>query len=198
MRSHWSLVIPLVAVGLAAALPALSETVPEEDRIPVDLRRTTLVVKDLEASLELYRDAIGMEVLYDNILRKPKDAKTDEEAESVIHLVFLRANDNFIGVLGLMEYEKPVEEPPESMPEPFGIGGIVLMFNTDDLDGTWEKIKAVPGVRVLSEPRDTTFPSYDGKGRIPVRLSMLVDPDGHVVEYNQLMVDPKEMLKKAE
>ena len=83
------------------------------------------------------------------------------------------------------------------MDGPFGVGSIVLMFNTDDLDTSFTKLEAVPRVKVLSEPRDTTYPSYDGKGTIPVRVSMLVDPDGHVVEFNQLKVDPKEMLKDS-
>ena len=187
-----------VLVGcLFASVAVVAETVPEDERVPVVLRRTTLVVEDMEASLAFYRDAVGMKVLYDNTFRSPRDAKTDADADSIIHLVFLRANDNFIGILGLMEYEKPDKEPSAGMPEPFGVGSIVLMFNTDDLESRFQKLGAVPGVKVLSEPRDTSYPSYDGKGTIPVRVSMLVDPDGHVVEFNQLMVDPREMLKDS-
>ena len=174
---------------------AQAAPVADSERLPVDLRRTTLVVQDLEASLALYRDAIGMKVVYDNMVRSPRGAKTNEEADSAIHLVFLQANDNYVGILGLMEYEKPVKAPPEQMPKPFEPGSIVLLFNTDDLDGGFAKVSAVPGVKVLSEPRDTFYPSYDGKGRIPARVSILVDPDGHVVEYNQLMMDPEQMLK---
>ncbi len=176
-------------------LPAHAAPVADSERVPVDLRRTTLVVQDLEASLALYRDAIGMKVVYDNMVRTPREAKTNEEADSAIRLVFLQANDTFVGILGLMEYEKPVKAPPEQMPQPFEPGSIVLLFNTADLDARFAKISAVPGVKVLSEPRDTFYPSYDGKGRIPARVSVLVDPDGHVVEYNQLMMDPAQMLK---
>jgi catechol 2,3-dioxygenase-like lactoylglutathione lyase family enzyme len=169
--------------------------VADSERIPVDLRRTTLVVKDLEASLALYRDAIGMKVVYDNMVRSPREANSNAEADSAIHLVFLQANDTFVGILGLMQYEKPIKPAPASMPEPFNPGSIVLLFNTDDLEAGFARVSAVPGVKVLNEPRDTYYPSYDGKGRIPARVSILVDPDGHVVEYNQLMMDPAEMLK---
>jgi catechol 2,3-dioxygenase-like lactoylglutathione lyase family enzyme len=185
----------LAAICVSMTLPAFAEPVAEDERVPVDLRRTTLVVKDLDASLALYRDAIGMKVVYDNMLRTPRDAKTNEEAESAIHLVFLRANDDFVGILGLMEFENPVKTPAESMPKPFEIGSIVLLFNTDDIDTNFEKVKAVSGVKVLRPPTDRTYPSYDGKGVIHSRVSILVDPDGHVVEYNQLLTDPKEMLK---
>ena len=185
-----------LAVLLSVAiLAANAAPIPEDQRVPIDLRRTTLVVSDMDASLALYRDAIGMKVIYDNMLRNPRDAKTNEEADSAIHLIFLQANDNFVGILGLMEYEKPVKAPAESMPEPFQPGSIVLLFNTDDVDGGFARLSQVPGVKVLREPRDTSYPSYDGKSRIASRVSILVDPDGHVVEYNQLMEDPEEMLK---
>ncbi len=69
---------------------------------PLILRRTTLVVRDIEKSLALYQDAIGMEVIYDNIIRRPH--KT-EEGEEEIRLVFLKANNSYYGVLGLLEYE---------------------------------------------------------------------------------------------
>ena len=187
--------------GVFAVLSALialaghAAPVPDSDRLPIDLRRTTLVVNDLDASLALYRDAMGMKVVYDNMVRTPRDAKTNEEADSAIHLVFLQANDTFVGILGLMEFEKPVKAAPENMPAPFDPGSIVLLFNTDNVDDGFARIREVPGVRVLREPRDTSYPSYDGKSSIPARVSILVDPDGHVVEYNQLMMDPTEMLQ---
>jgi hypothetical protein len=33
------------------------------------------------------------------------------------------------------------------------------------------------------------YPSYDGTGSIPVMVSVLIDPDGFVVELNQLLID---------
>ncbi len=135
-----------------------------------------------------------MKVIYDNMVRRPADATTNEEADTAIHLVFLRANDDFVGILGLMHYQKPRKAPAANMPEPFDPGSIVLLFNTDDVDAGFERLRQVPGVEVLSEPRDTSYPSYDGKTRIPARVSIVVDPDGHIVEYNQLKMDPREML----
>lgn len=115
------LALSLIFIGtMAQAAP-----VPEDQRMDLDLRRTTLVVHDMDASLAFYRDALGMVVTYDNMLRTPQDAKTNEEADSATHLVFLRANDDFVG--------------------------------------------------------------------IPVLSSILIDPDGHVVELNDLLIDPEEM-----
>jgi len=182
----------LSAICLLVA-PAQAAPVAENDRIDLDLRRTTLVVHDMEASLAFYRDAIGMQVIYDNMLRTPEDAQTNADAESATRLVFLRANDDFVGILGLMQSEKPERPAYDAMPDPFRPGSIVLLFNTDDLDTKFELAKNAPKVSVVRPPTHRTYPSYDGSARIPVLSSILIDPDGHVVELNDLLIDPSEM-----
>ncbi|MFT7287673.1 MAG: hypothetical protein ACI87W_001788 [Halieaceae bacterium] len=58
-----------------------------------------------------------------------------------------------------------------------------------DLDQRWDSVLAVPGVEVLSEPEETSYPSYDGEGTISVMVSVIRDPDGFVVELNQLLTE---------
>lgn len=172
---------------LLVSVPAAAAPVAEEDRVPIDLRRTTLVVRDIDASLRFYRDALGLTVTYDNIIRTPRDATDDDSADRSLRLVFLRANDDFVGIIGLLQYLKPPKPAPHQGAEPFSTGSIVLLFNSNDLDTVFAKARAVPGVRVLSEPSLTEYPSYDGTGTISVNVSVLTDPDGFVVEVNQLM-----------
>ena len=174
---------------LALATPLHAEPVPESERVPIDLRRTTLVVRDIDASLAFYRDALGLEVIYDNLIRTPRSAETDEQADRSLRLVFLRANDDYIGIVGLLEYRKPRKPAAHQGLEPFSTGSIVLLFNSEDLDTAFAKARNVPGVRVLSEPELTQYPSYDGSGTISVNVSVLTDPDGFVVELNQLLED---------
>ncbi len=169
-------------VSTATAAP-----VEDPDRVDIDLRRTTLVVRDIEASLAFYRDALGMEVIYDRPIRNPRDAKSDEEAEIARRLVFLRANDDYVGILGLLQYVKPAKPPANQGLEPFTPGSMVLLFNTSDLAARFEAARKVTGVRVLSEPREVSYPSYGGEGVIPVMVSVLTDPDGFVIELNQLL-----------
>ena len=176
----------LLALVVLLPIVAAAKPVPEDQRIPLDLRRTTLVVRDMERSLSLYRDALGMRVTYDKVIRTPRDAATDEDAERSLRLAFMQANDEFVGVLGLMEYSKPRKEQPVS-DLAFEPGTTVLVFNIQDLDQRWEKVLAVPGVRLLSEPTVTQYPSYDGKGTISVMVSVIKDPDGFVLELNQLL-----------
>lgn len=178
----------LIGMCLAHANSGLAAPVAEADQVPIDLRRTTLVVRDIDNSLALYRDVLGMQVIYDNRIRTPRDAATDAEAERASRLVFLRANDNFIGVLGLLQYVKP-EKHRELKHEAFQPGTVVLLFNAENVEEKFAAAEQVKGVKALSEPRLTSYPSYDGGAPIEVKVSVLFDPDGFVVELNELMSD---------
>jgi catechol 2,3-dioxygenase-like lactoylglutathione lyase family enzyme len=181
-------------VLLAAALALLmcqagAAPVADDERVAIDLRRTTLIVRDIDRSLAFYRDALGMEVIYDNAIRTPRDAPDDQSAQRASRLVFLRANDDFVGIIGLLQYKKPVRPAHNQGDEPFSTGSSVLLFNASDLESTFANARQVPGVRVLYEPSKTEYPSYDGEGMIPVMVSVLTDPDGFVIELNQLLVE---------
>ena len=174
----------LLIAGIGGAAP-----VADDERVPIDLRRTTLVVRDIDASLAFYRDALGLEVIYDQRIRTPRDAPSDEAANRALRLVFLRANDDYVGIVGLLQYTKPAKTPANQGATPFTPGSIVLLFNAEDLESTFDDARSVLGVRVLSEPSLTEYPSYDGTGKIRVMVSVLTDPDGFVVELNQLLTD---------
>lgn len=172
----------IALVSSASAAP-----VAEEDRVNIDLRRSTLIVSDIENSLRFYRDALGMKVIYDNMIRTPRSAKTDAEADISRRLVFVRANDDLVGIVGLLEYTKPRKKVRAPEPEAFATGSAVLLFNTSNLEARFAAASQVPGVEVLDPPADVNYPSYDGKSVINVRVSTLRDPDGFLVELNQLL-----------
>lgn len=161
--------------------------VPEADRVGIDFRRTTLVVRDIETSLKLYRDVLGMKVIYDQMIRTPA-GKPDAETDRIRRLVFLRANDTYVGVLGLLEYQKPNKKQPLSRLA-FEPGTSVQLFATTDLEAKFEAAQMVPGVEAVMPPRVVEYPSYDGTGTIPVRVSIISDPDGFVLEVNEPLVD---------
>lgn len=178
--------IVLLYLALLALLPcAHAAPVDENQRTPIDLRRTTLVVADIDRSLAFYRDALGMVVTYDRMIITPRDAAT-EDAEFVRRLVFLRANDDYIGVIGLLQYIKPEKPRLELDGTSFQEGTTVLVFNTSELEESFARAREVPGVVILDEPELVTYPSYDGEGGIRVMVSALQDPDGFTVELNQL------------
>lgn len=181
--------VRIAVLCLFLSCPVTAAPVSDNEQVPIDFRRTTLVVRDIDRSLAFYRDALGLEVIYDNVIRTPRDATSDEESVRSRRLVFLRANDDYVGIVGLLQYTKPVTAAANQGDEPFSTGSIVLLFNADNLTETFARARAVTGVRVLSEPQRVEYPSYDGEGVIPVMVSALTDPDGFVIELNQLLVD---------
>ncbi len=181
---------PMMRAATLAALLFSGATqaapVPEDQRVPLDLRRTTLVVGDMERSLAFYRDALGMQVTYDNWVLTPRDAASPEAAEIARRLVFLRANDDFVGVLGLLQYTKPLKPVVDLEGTAFHTGTTVLVFNLEQLDEAFAKAQEIEGVTVISEPEMVTYPSYDGSSTISVKVSTVQDPDGFTIELNQL------------
>jgi catechol 2,3-dioxygenase-like lactoylglutathione lyase family enzyme len=166
---------------------ALAAPVAEQDKAPLDLRRTTIIVADMEKSLAFYRDALGMVVIYDNMINTPREAVNVEDAEIARRLIFLRANDDYIGVLGLLEYLKPEKEAVDLKGKAFQPGTTVLVVNHSDIQGAFQRASQVEGVEILSEPSETSYPSYDGSSTIRVMVSVLQDPDGIAVEVNQVL-----------
>lgn len=164
----------------------------EVDKNPLDLRRTTLVVRDIEKSLALYRDALGMSVEYDQELTSPGLAmRYGADGQNRSRLVLLKANDSFIGMLGLWQFlDQTKQDLAAPDPADFTPGEIVLLFNSETLDVTFPAAAAAPGVTIIGEPKERRYPSPAGD--IVVMVSMLVDNDGHTIELNQIISDPRQ------
>jgi len=186
----------LAHVALACAIlgvpfhDAASEPLPAEERIPVDVRRTTLIVRDIERSLPFWRDALGLTVVYDEMIERPMDPERPEGEKRSLRLVLLRANDSFIGAVGLLEYVNPRRPERVAGEDRPIVGDFIMVVNAKDLDARWDKVASVPGVRVLSEPSRIEYPAPGGNGVIPAMVSMVRDPDGYFIELNQILGAP--------
>ena len=136
------LLILLIPLGLSS--PALAGHREKEEagdpiaaaaEFPLLMRRTTLIVRDIEASLKLYRDGLGMEVIYDQEINRPHSS---EDREQRLRLIFLKASHDYVGVIGRIDYEHGYpDHPAHTKPvrrEGFTPGNAVLIFNTDGLE----------------------------------------------------------------
>lgn len=178
-----------LAVAVAVIAPAAAAPVADELRGPVDVRRTTLIVRDIERSLPFWRDALGLTVVYDEVIERPGRPEDPPGTKRSLRLVLMRANDTFIGAVGLLEYISPRRPDPGMGEDRAGIGDFIMVVNAADLDARWERVKAVPGVKVISEPERIEYPAPGG-GVIPVMVTMVRDPDGYFVELNQILGKP--------
>lgn len=157
---------------------------------PLLMRRTTLIVRDIEASLKLYRDALGMEVIYDQEINRPHSS---EDREQKLRLIFLKASHDYVGVIGLIDYEYGYpDHPAHTKPvrrEGFTPGNAILLFNTDGLEEKWQAIENAPGIEIISKPKLSRYPGYGGVGEIRVLVSKFYDADGYILEVNQVLRD---------
>lgn len=193
MKNAWIIVLPLLIAACASkpeTPPATTATTSDFARNPLDLRRTTLVVRDIENSLALYRDALGMTVEYDQELTSPNLGRAASDGKNRSRLVLLKANNDYIGMLGLWQFldQTDHDRKPADAAD-YTPGDIVLLFNTTELDGTFSRAAKVANVKVIGEPKLRKYPSPAGD--IEVMVSMLVDPDGHTVELNRLIKDSR-------
>ena len=157
---------------------------------PLLFRRTTLVVRDIETSLKLYRDGLGMEVIYDQEINRPHSS---EDREQRLRLIFLKASHDYVGVIGLIDYEYGYpDHPAHNKPvrrEGFTPGNAILLFNTDGLEEKWPSIENALWIEIISKPKLTTYPGYSGVGEIRVLVSKFYDADGYILEVNQILRD---------
>lgn len=181
----------LLAAGCAQATeparPAAAGVEAPRERVPTDIRRLTILVRDMETSLSLYRDVLGLQVNYDEVLTTSGVALPAGVPGNKVRLVLLNGNDPWIGWIGLMEYLDPPLPDPGPPPTRLGIGGHVLVTNTDDAEKRCMMAKAVPGVRFTAEARLQTYPGRGGGPPIRVMGCNFFDPDGTFIELNQIL-----------
>lgn len=168
------------------AVSAAGVEIPKE-RIPTDVRRLTILVRNMENSLKLYRDVMGLKVNYDQKLTVSGVALPAGVPGNPVRLVLLNGNDPFIGWIGLMEYSNPELEAEDPYPKRLKAGGHVLILDVDDAVKRCEMAKSVPGVHFTSEARLQVYPGRGGGPDIKVMGCNFFDPDGLLVEMNQIV-----------
>ncbi len=179
---------------LALAAPAMAQTgksaagvTAPSERLPTDVRRLTILVRDMENSLKLYRDVIGLQVNYDQRLTVSGVALPAGVPGNKVRLVLLNGNDPFIGWIGLMQYFEPALPAPDPYPKRLEAGGHVLILNTDNAAKRCDMARTVPGVTFTAEVREQIYPGRNGGADIHVMGCNFFDPDGTLIEMNQIV-----------
>ncbi len=149
------------------------------------LKRTTFIVRDAEKAAAFYREVFGWSVWYDNIVaadhRFPPSGAPDK---ADVRLVILEAADPRIGKLGLLEYlDPPFDTGVRSSRDKVRMGEPILVIETDDVDGVYERAVAA-GADVVTTPVDWEVPTPDGQSTIHLRTVSMFDPNGIYMEVS--------------
>jgi catechol 2,3-dioxygenase-like lactoylglutathione lyase family enzyme len=202
LRAFWAAVIcaaiPLSAqsqtsptpVPASATPPATDPTkiaVPTE-RVPIDIRRTTIIVRDMERSLKLYRDALGMKVNYDAGMNVSSPGFAQGGPPRPIRLVLLNANDPWIGWIGLIQYTDRPNHPRVRVPSVLGPGSHIMVAAVADAPKACDAAALAPGVRMMSPLKLSQYPPRTpGAPNIRVLGCQFFDADGAYLELNQTL-----------
>lgn len=153
-------------------------------KVPTDFRRATMLVNEMETPLQIYRDILGMEVYYDDEITMTGDMLPAGEPGNKVRLVILKANDPYIGMLGILQYLDPPLPERDDYPERLGLGDTVFVLNVEDAEAVHRKLPDVPGVRIQSEPHVIEYPKPGG-GVFRLLGMSFFDPNGYFIEANQ-------------
>jgi pimeloyl-ACP methyl ester carboxylesterase/catechol 2,3-dioxygenase-like lactoylglutathione lyase family enzyme len=161
---------------------------------PTDVvRRTTLIVHDIDASLRFYRDVLGFTLWLDNRGKVgPNSLPVDLPPGAPSRFVVMKGRHPWVGMIGLLQYGDSREAPaPRAVVSP---GDAVLMIETTDLQGIHARMRAAK-TRILRAP-ETSEVTGAGGARWKATFLFAYDPDGHLLEINQR--EPLAAAKTAE
>ena len=118
---------------------------------------TMIVVSDMQRSVEFYRDKLGI----------PLKFESPEWTEFATGATTLALHGGGV----------PSQGPPTGDPSKTA-GACSIGFNVDDVDTTYEELKA-KGLRFVMAPTQR-----EGEG---IRLAVAIDPDGLPISFAQLL-----------
>ena len=136
-----------------------------------------LTVRDLERSIDFYRDLLGLEVARRQESSTPYISQLTGLPGTHLKVAYLRAPGDEGAYLELIEYVAPIGQPIDTTPCNPGTGHVC--FFVADLDATYARLSAA-GVPFTSPPASITAGFHAGSKTVYLR-----DPDDIVLELFQ-------------
>ena len=147
------------------------------------VKRTTLIVRDIEVSSNWYEEVLDMSLYYDDRITLGGKGMAAGKKGDVTHLKIYRCSDPVIGMIGLLQWIDPELPAPEEIPTKVDYGNPTFVVDTDNVDGVHKKALAL-GTHIHSEPHEWSVRGADGNMINFITMSVF-DPDGYFYEINQ-------------
>jgi predicted enzyme related to lactoylglutathione lyase len=146
------------------------------------VRRTTLLIRDLEKSTKFYMSVFGFSEYSDiNVdLNRVKDFPVSEEHQNS-RLRVLKGKDPLIGMLGLMEIQDPPLPEQKCDTKYLGIGGVAIVLATSDCRLSASLVEEYGGKILMLPTEGRNLGDFEGNF-ISVIMFMARDPDGYFLE----------------
>lgn len=180
-RANAGFIFVLMALMMFAGVAAAQETA---------VRRTTLLVEDLDRSIDFYQ-RLGLTPWFERSSRDTDETGVIGTAElpltadpKIGRIVIMRGNDDRIGMIGLLGYERPPLANARGNLMGIGVGDIIIMIETEDINFVYNRLSET-GARFHSPPERFEIINPDGSIRDTGYRMFVYDPDGHLIEVSE-------------
>ena len=149
------------------------------------IRRTTNIVRDMDAAIALYRDTLGLEIYQDGQMTLGGGMEIPAgEPGAQMRLTVFKSNHDYIGMIGALQFIDPPLPEPDWDTWSMGIGRVVNVGGHSNVEGLYSGIER-SGLQVTCPPLTRSVPASGGKTEIPMTTVGFFDPDGLLWEVNQ-------------
>ena len=151
------------------------------------LARASIFCRDVDKSLELYRDVLGLTVIEDKVVEGKGIGGMVGLGDCRMHIVYLQTPDVGGALVALFEISNPA---PDSLPEPptlqrVHLGQPALVFHSDQVHAIHEELDR-RGYRVLTPPMRYEKPDDSEYTKAGVYTELIFfDPDNVLVSVVQ-------------
>ena len=149
------------------------------------VKRTTLMVRDIDKSLQWYESVMGMSTYYDDIVELSGIGMAAGKKGDKTRLVILKCQHDEIGMIGLLQWIDPPMPAPAEIPTSVTYGNPTCVVGGDDVVERHQRAVEL-GTRVHAAPHEWSILGANGMIKHFIGLS-LFDPDGYFYEINQLV-----------
>ena len=180
-----SVLLLLAAIGVSLPVATHAQDVPDGFSVS-SMTRATIFVWDLDESLRLYRDLLGLKTRVDTLVEGQRINEIMGTTGYGLKAVILQSGESIVGNIGIYEI---IGDDRTAVPGPSErvdtvTGDFAVVFITNDIDGMTEKVRAA-GYPLVSPPM-VLFPREDAE--VQTREMMFRDRDGVLVNMIELGV----------
>jgi catechol 2,3-dioxygenase-like lactoylglutathione lyase family enzyme len=151
--------------------------------MPNIVKRTTLMVRDAEASARWYEHVFGMKRWLDTPFTLSGIGLAAGKAGDKTRLIVMQCEDPVIGMIGLLQWVAPPMDAPETLPQRVAFGAPIFVVASDDVRGVHARARTL-GSHIHAEPYEWTFTDPAGVKK-DMRACSFFDLDGYFYEVNE-------------
>ena len=151
---------------------AQEPTVPAGERL-TPMLRASVFVRDIDESLKLYRDILGLKPRIERVLEGDEVNAVLGTQGKTVRVAILQSGDTLVGNVGLFSFVGDATPPPEKRSE-VRTGDTAFIFITTDIQGIYEQVRDA-GYAIVSPPM-VLFP--DPEAEVEDLEMLFFDADG--------------------